>query len=51
MMQLITVHLTDKQLSFLKTVVEQGHYVSRSEAIRAALENFMKEFYKEESKL
>jgi len=44
MMQLITVHLTDKQLSFLKEVVEQGYYVSRSEAIRAALEEFMRAF-------
>lgn len=40
-MKIITINLSEKYLSAIQTLITQGKYPSRSEAVRIALRNFL----------
>ncbi|MHA1689116.1 MAG: ribbon-helix-helix domain-containing protein [Promethearchaeota archaeon] len=50
-MKIITINLPEKYLDAIQILNDLGIYTSRSEAIRAALENFLKEELKMDSDL
>ena len=41
-MKMITVHIPERYLEALETLVDQGHFPSRSEAIRVAIRDLIR---------